>query len=232
MVSLGLGFLTPAPAPAHGAKGGTTVTIPGDYYSPAVLVINAGDTVTFVNKDTDPHVTTSVPGAPEAFTIANAAGKSQFYKFTKPGIYQYYCLTHATYDAKLRRVVAHKDADTFPIAMEGLIVVKGPGLVGASEASLTFADGDLAPNVAVIKAGGKVTWTNDGKDRVLVFHEGGPGKLALPAGKSGTATFAKPGVYLFYDSNAATMDEETELAKAKPGTKVFPVSMQGFVVAL
>src|SRR5207302_2904753 len=34
---------------------GTTVTIPGDSYLPAALMIEVGQTVTWVNKDSDPR---------------------------------------------------------------------------------------------------------------------------------------------------------------------------------
>ncbi|MHB8731231.1 MAG: plastocyanin/azurin family copper-binding protein [bacterium] len=232
VVALGSGSYAATTARAGGAPG-TTITIPGDTYSPSVLVINAGETVTWINKDSDGHVTTSIPGDPEAFTLPTAPGKSAQFKFTKAGVYGYYCLTHASYDPNLRRVAAHKGSDFFPAAMEGVIIVKGPGLTGTPQASLTFANGDLAPNIAVIKAGGRVTWLNkDAKNRLLEIPAAGAEKLALPAGKSQTATFAKPGVYLFYDSNAATLDPKTGLVKSKSGTKVFPVSMQGYVIVL
>jgi plastocyanin len=231
VVALGPGSGTPNMARA--SDHGTTITIPGDDYSPPVLVINVGETVTWVNKDSDPHVTTSVPGAPESFTVVTGAGKTGRFTFTKAGVYQYYCSTHAAYNAKLGRVVANKDSDAFPIAMEGIIVVKGPGLTGGPEGSLAFAGGNIAPDFTVIMAGGKVTWTNKGaKDRMLQIPGAGVQKFALPAGKSQTVRFAKPGVYLFYDSNAATLDPKLGLAKAKPGTSAFPVSMQGYVIVL
>src|SRR5579859_316598 len=104
-----------------GAGGaGATVTIPGDSYNPPALVIDVGQTVTWVNKDTDPHVSTTVPGAPASFTLVHPAGKSASFTFTKAGIYPYYCLDHATFNPAHRRAVARKEADTFPVAMEGL----------------------------------------------------------------------------------------------------------------
>lgn len=228
-----LGAGSSAATAQAGGGNGTTITIPGDNYSPPVLVINAGETVTWINKDSDGHVTTSAPGAPEAFTVPTGPGKSASHKFAKAGIYRYYCLTHASYDPKLGRVVAHKASDFYPTAMEGMIVVKGPGLAGTPEASVTFADGNIAPDIAVIRAGGKVTWTNkDARNRLLEIPAAGSEKLALPTGRSQTATFAKPGVYLFYDANAATLDSKIGLAKSKSGTKVFPVSMQGYVIVL
>jgi len=226
--TLGLGL----PAPAVNAAGGATVTIPGDMYTPAVVVIEVGQAVTWVNKDSDKHTAVAAPGAPEAFSVPAFPGNSVSRTFTKAGVYSYLCDEHATFDRALHRATARRSSDMFPIAMEGLIIVKGPGLTGASEDSIAISNGNIAPDFTVIKTGGKVTWKNDDKDRVLEFPGSGVDKIALPAGKSGSATFAKPGVYLFYDSNSATFDQKLGLAKAKSGTKTFPVSMQGFVIVL
>ena len=228
--SLGTSVLTPS---AFVQAAGTTVTIPGDSYLPAAIIIEVGQTVTWVNKDTDPHVTVSAPGDPEAFTLANAPGNTASFKFTKPGVFVYYCLVHATYNAKLRRVVARKEADLYPIAMEGLIVVKGPGFAGASSATINISRGIYAPDVAIVQAGGKVTWTNGetGAHAVVVKGVVVP-KLDLPAGKSQTVTFARTGIYFFYDERQATYNSKVGLAAAKKGTPTFPVAMQGFVIVL
>jgi len=212
---------------------GTTVTIPGDSYLPVAIMVEAGETVTWVNKDSDPHVTASVLGTPESFILPTAAGKSSSFKFTKPGVYPYYCLDHAAYDPKLHRAVARKEADLYPISMEGLIVVKGPGFTGAPWATVNIAGGNYGPDIAVVYVGGKVTWTNGDPDaHVVVVNGAEVPKLALPAGKSQTATFAKPGIYLFYDERQATYNAKVGLAAAKKGTPTFPVAMQGYVVVL
>ena len=212
---------------------GTTVTIPGDYYLPAAITIEVGQTVAWVNKDSDPHVTVGVPGDPEAFTLVNAPGKTVSFKFTKPGVFVYYCLDHATYNAKLRRVVARKEADLFPLAMEGLILVKGPGFTGAPSATVRLSGGAYAPDIAVVQAGGKVTWTNgDAGAHAVVVKGAGVPKLDLAAGKSQTATFAKPGIYFFYDERQAIYNSKVGLAAAKKGTPTFPVAMQGYVIVL
>ncbi|HLW59634.1 MAG TPA: plastocyanin/azurin family copper-binding protein [bacterium] len=227
-----LGFSVSAPTtPVQAA--GATVTIPADMYAPAAITIEAGQTVTWINKDSDPHVTVSVPGDPEAFTLANYAGKSTSFKFTKPGVYVYYCLDHATYNATLHRVVARKESDLYPLAMEGLIVVKGPGFTGAPSATVRLSRGAYAPDIAVVRAGGKVTWTNSdtGAHAVVVKGAGVP-KLDLAAGKSKTATFAKPGIYFFYDEGNAAYNPKLGLAAAKKGTPTFPVASQGYVIVL
>jgi plastocyanin len=212
---------------------GTTVTLPGDYYLPAAIMIEVGQTVTWVNKDSDPHVTTTVPGAPATFILATEAGKSSSFKFTKPGVYGYYCLDHATYNPTLHRVVARKQSDSYPLAMEGLVVVKGPGFTGAPSATVRLSRVAYAPDIALVQAGGKVTWTNGdtGAHAVIVKGAGMP-KLDLAVGKSQTATFAKPGIYFFYDEGHAAYDPKLGLAAAKKGTPTFPVAMQGYVIVL
>ena len=57
-------------------------------------------------------------------------------------------------------------------------------------------------------------------------------KLDLAAGKSQTATFAKPGIYFFYDEGQAAYNPKLGLAAAKRGTPTFPVAMQGYVIVL
>ncbi len=219
-------------ASAVGAAG-ITVTIPGDSYLPPAVTIDVGQTVTWVNKDTDPHVTTSVPGAPVSFTLVHQPGKSTSYTFSKAGVYPYYCLDHATFNTTLRRVAARKEADQFPVAMEGLVVVRGLGLTGGQAATVKISGDVYAPYIAVVRAGGKVTWINDDHAaHTAVFTGSGMPKLSLAAGKSASATFAKPGVYLFYDERFATYDAKLGLAGAKKGSPHFPVAMQGFVVVL
>lgn len=230
VVALGFGLDAPS-TPVQAA--GVTVVIPGDSYIPAAITIEAGQIVTWVNKDSDPHVTVTALGAPEAFTLPNFPGKSASFKFTKPGVYVYYCLDHATYNARLRRAVARKEADLFPIAMEGLIVVKGPGFAGTPTAAINISGGAYAPDVAVVQAGGKVTWTNGDNDAHAVVVVGADvPKLELAAGKSQTATFAKPGIYFFYCDRHATYNSKVGLAAAKKGAPTFPVAEQGYVIVL
>ena len=221
-----------------------TITIPSDSYVPAAIVISVGETVTWINKDSDKHTAVTLPEAPEAFTLAAYPGKSVTHKFTKPGVYAYYCQEHATYDSQLRRAVARKESDAFPIAMEGIIVVKGPGFTGGPSASVNVSGGAFSPDVVVVQAGGKVTWMNADADRYRVTwtsvgteEQGGMGgagapRLDLGAGKSQTATFGRSGVYLFYCDLHATYNTKLGLAAANKGTRTFPVSMEGYVIVL
>ncbi|HLY24229.1 MAG TPA: plastocyanin/azurin family copper-binding protein [bacterium] len=233
LVLTGAAVLNPVIPRAPVEAAGPTVTIPGDSYLPPSIMIDAGQTVTWINKDTDPHVTTTMPGTPASFTLVHPPGKPASFKFTTAGIYPYYCLDHATFNTTLRRAAARKEADTFPVAMEGLIVVKGPELTGMPSATVKISGDTYAPDIAVVRVGGKVTWINaDRAAHTAIFTGGGAPKLTIAAGKSGSATFAKPGIYFFYDERFAMYNTKLGLAAAKKGAPHFPVAMQGYVVVL
>jgi len=219
------------------------VVIPGEFFSPAAIVIDAGESVTWVNTDTETHALMTVPGAPEAFALQLSSGESATHKFTRAGVYVYYCQNYATYDPQLQRVVAHKDTDAFPIAMEGIVVVKGPGFAGGPSASINISGGAFAPDIVVVQTGATVTWTNaDTEQHDVTWAAVGSGwrgkrsvdapLLNLEVGKGQTATFATPGVYLFYCEHHTAYDARLELAAAVKGTHAFPVSMQGYVIVL
>jgi plastocyanin len=157
------------------------------------------------------------------------------FKFTKPGVYVYYCQEHATYDPKTHRVMARKETDQYPIAMEGLIVVRGPGFVGAPTASVTIPGDSYVPYVTVVRAGGTVTWTNKDSERHMVAGAPGDGaafELNVFPGKSQSKTFATPGILFYYCDLHATYNPKLGLAAAKKDADIFPASQQGYVIVL
>jgi plastocyanin len=219
------------PAPVQ-AAGETTVNIPGDYFMPPAVMIDVGDRIVWSNKADEKHTVLTAPGSPEAFSLPTFPGKTASFKFTKPGIYVYYGDEDARYDPARRRVVSKSDADFYPIAMEGIVIVRGPGFAGTQQASINIQEGAFVPDVVVVQAGGKVTWTNaDSSEHSVVLRTGGePGQLPIPAGQSQTASFSKTGVYFFYSSRDADYNTKLTLAEAKNGSRTFPVAMQGYVV--
>jgi len=118
LVVMGPAF-TPAP------KTAAMVAAPADYFQPYVTVVQQGTTVTFHNADTDPHLAMTTPGSPNRFpaTLSIPGGKSVPVMFSAAGVYQYYCSLHATYQATYQRSAANHDADKYPTAMEGVVVV-------------------------------------------------------------------------------------------------------------
>lgn len=71
-----------------------TVSIHNFAFSPAVLTINTGDTVKFVNQDDETHTASATEGAFDSGPLNPNATFS--YTFTKAGVYHYYCRIHTS----------------------------------------------------------------------------------------------------------------------------------------
>ncbi|MDB4868054.1 MAG: hypothetical protein JWR03_2387, partial [Cohnella sp.] len=85
------------------AAGGTSdnplVEISHSAFQPAKLTIKKGQTVKWVNKDSQIH---TVYDLGEAFTSKNLLNKDEFtYTFDKTGTYTYYCSTHPTMQGEI-----------------------------------------------------------------------------------------------------------------------------------
>lgn len=66
-------------------------------YSPEKINIKTGDTVTWANKDSEPHtVTSGEPGKPDGYFDSGLykPNESWSFTFTEPGIFNYYCTIH------------------------------------------------------------------------------------------------------------------------------------------
>ena len=124
---LGTLVLVPGVASASGGGGcgrpvtdaqGTGVDIRGFCFSPTILRVSTGETVTFTNVDPVPH---SVLGANATWgDYAGFKKKSVTYRFSEPGVYPYLC--------------------TYHLGMVGAVVV-GDGVGGAIDTST--ADGPV-----------------------------------------------------------------------------------------
>lgn len=68
-----------------------TVIIEGTRFEPAVMTVNRGDTVVWLNKDPFPHTATA-KGVFDSHTIA--AGKSWKYRARTTGTHSYICTLH------------------------------------------------------------------------------------------------------------------------------------------
>lgn len=80
-------------APAAPVVAPSTVTISNFQFTPKMLTVKAGTTVTWVNKE-GTHTVTSDTGA---FSSDNlTVGKSFSYTFAKPGTHRYYCSFHGS----------------------------------------------------------------------------------------------------------------------------------------
>ncbi len=71
---------------------GPKVVIDNFSFSPQVITVSVGSTVTWVNQDDTPHTVSSTD---KLFSSgALDTGDTFTYRFTKPGTYNYYCMIH------------------------------------------------------------------------------------------------------------------------------------------
>jgi plastocyanin len=68
------------------------VTIEGFAYKSPHLTVSTGDSVRFVNKDSEAHTVTSKSGVFDSGGLDT--GDAWTYRFTKPGTYYYFCELH------------------------------------------------------------------------------------------------------------------------------------------
>ncbi len=73
--------------PAH-----ADVPIASFKFAPQTIVVKAGGSVTWTNRDRAPHTATGEKGAFDTDTLR--AGQSKRLTFSKPGTYAYYCVYH------------------------------------------------------------------------------------------------------------------------------------------
>lgn len=70
------------------------VAIDNFAFAPAILTIAPGTTVTWTNKDEEPHTVTSADGA-QTFTSPALDTDDKFsFTFDRPGTYRYFCAIH------------------------------------------------------------------------------------------------------------------------------------------
>ncbi len=130
------------------ATTGSRISIPDSYmtFEPWAIVVNAGQVITFVNNDMDPHI---VMPSPEPMLMPNPSGaggalssavwleKMQSFApialaakngkgvvtLSQPGLHHYYCPVHTVYDSTAYTFAPLKSYGGYPFIMDGVIVV-------------------------------------------------------------------------------------------------------------
>ena len=87
-----IGWLAGSFPVSAGAPEAPQVPIKDFMFQPMSLKIKAGSTVTWANKDDEPHTVVSDTGVFKSGGLDTADTFS--YKFDKPGTYQYHCSIH------------------------------------------------------------------------------------------------------------------------------------------
>jgi amicyanin len=90
--------MSTSPAAGGAAAGApvatTAVAIENFAFSPATITVQVGTTVTWTNKDSDPHTVTAKSGGAALDSPTLNQGDSYQYTFTKAGQYTYLCTIH------------------------------------------------------------------------------------------------------------------------------------------
>ncbi|MBA3823480.1 MAG: hypothetical protein H0X24_06170 [Ktedonobacterales bacterium] len=114
-----------------------SVLVGKDAFELDFVAVHTGGTGVWHNYDTDLHYVSLAP----SFAGLNPAkvgdninkvlgtddapptGGNTTLTFATPGLYYYFCSSHADFDTTLNRAKAHTDASIYPIPMEGFVLV-------------------------------------------------------------------------------------------------------------
>lgn len=88
---------SPATSPSNKATGANSITIQGFAFSPEVLTINKGETVTWTNNDSAVH--NVVGGILKSNDLAK--GQTFSYTFSETGTFDYICTHHSSMKGKI-----------------------------------------------------------------------------------------------------------------------------------
>ena len=83
---------SPAPATQAAAQGSSIVMAKDFMFAPTALTVAAGSTVTWTNRDDEPHSVVSESGLFRSGALDT--NESFSFRFDKPGTYRYTCSIH------------------------------------------------------------------------------------------------------------------------------------------
>ncbi len=207
-----------------GSGAGQSCVAANNCFSPNVVNIAVGDTVTWTNTDTVGHTTTS--GLPSDNTVGTVwdsslvnAGKTFSFTFQSAGIYYYFCMVHPWMIGEVAVGQSPQPLNTppplptptptptpppQPNPSSTNLVVMSPG--AGSDQSCVAAQNCFSPSVIQVAVGTTVTWQNNDK----VGHtttSGNPtdnttgtiwDSSLVNAGKTYSFTFQNAGDYKYF----------------------------------
>lgn len=234
---------TPTAAMYVSGASNHTIIIPNnDMFAPYIAVLNAGDTVTWLNEDTVLHtiLTTSTEQGdavnPTQFQFVLGAGKSASITLRQPGLYYYYCDAHASL-LDGGAAAARPGVRAYPEPMDGFFYVLGPGISGTANQTVAMtSDNHFTPWITIVNPGGVVTWANKTQHTINVRGVPGYGLINPTAlsfqvapGNSTSVTFQTVGIYDYYSTESAKLAPVWLRPEALLGAAGYPVPMEGIV---
>ncbi len=248
-------ILARSPHPTKMAPQATiTIVHKQELFSPFLVAVQPKTTVTWKNEDTLTHVFLTTPQKsiflnPQPFSLRVAPGKSVTFTFTQPGMYHYYDTTMSTWNTAFSRVSAKKGTPRFPLAMDGILWVRGAinNLPLASVNQISAGHDEFISEFLAINQYGTISWHNfDSDAHILGLVPGwtapvNPTDIGLyriagtndvPGGDTVTVSFSTPGLYYYYCKNHVDIDPATHRAQAIPMASEYPLPMEGFVLVV
>lgn len=171
------------PSPAPGTGTDTDVEVNDHFFSPDVLEIPAGTTVTWTNVGTDIHTVTSDLARFDSGDLR--PGESFSHTFNQAGTFEYHCRFHQAIGMVGKVVVTESTTDPAP----------APG----TKTDVRVEDFFFSPTILEIPLGTTVTWTNFGSEvhtatsDLLLWDSGD----ILP-GESFSRTFNRTGTFDYH----------------------------------
>jgi plastocyanin len=244
-------------ATAHPSPPVASVTIPAgqEVFSPFILTVQPNTMVTWQNNDTVSHTIMTTWDQsnflnPQAFSLHVVAGQHMSFTFTRPGLYDYFDNSQATWDKTDDRVSAKKGGTNFPLSMEGIVWVQGhiSGLPSTATNAIPNGRDEFTTDFLAITQGGTVSWHNGDTDTHYIDAvygwsdpinpvDLGPSQVkgtdtAPPNGGTDAIHFTMPGLYYYYCSAHADVDQQWHRAAAQQNASEAPIPMEGFVLVM
>lgn len=173
----------PAPDTA-GAAGSGAVSIVDLSFTPSIMEIETGTTVTWTNADSIPHTSTASDGTFDSGVLAEGETFSQ--TFDTPGTYEYVCSIHPSMTGTVSVL------DSAPTGIDGDSVVDDePTLTEVAVIDVSFEPANIE-----VPVGTTVEWTNDDPfDHTVTAQDGAFDSGTLSAGGTFSHRFDSPGEY-------------------------------------
>jgi plastocyanin len=244
-------------ATVHSSPPVASVTIPQgqEAFSPFILIVQPNTIVTWLNNDTVSHTIMTTWDQsnflnPQAFSLNAAAGQKVSFTFTRPGLYDYFDKSKATWDKTDDRVMAKKGGPNFPLSMEGIVWVQGhvSGLPSSATNAIPKGKDDFTTDFLAITQGGTVLWHNSDTDKHYIDSvygwsrpinpvDIGPNQVngtndAPPNGGTIAIHFTMPGLYYYYCAAHADVNLHWHRPAAHKDASEAPIPMEGFVLVI
>jgi len=221
-----------------------TVVISGNQFTPQVITIVAGGTVTWANADAVPH---TVTGATGQFDSGFLRQGDQFSRtFPSVGTFEYLCELHPEMTAKVvvvrpgspatattqppsattvTPVTTHAAANTSP-PTSAPTTSAGSATTLASMASVAIAGNRFSPRTITIAVGGTVSWVNqDAVPHTVTATDRSFDSGIMMQGDRWDRTFTSAGTYTYFCEIHPSMT--ATVVVTSPGVAAPPVVTAG-----